>query len=229
MILDPILILVLKQGVRGAAIATIISQAITMLVFLLVYLRTEEKLFRFHIKAFNLGTTKEIARVGLPAGVQSMVFTMISIYIARLVFVSAKMSWPPRGSHPGRATDLDDCGGFQTALTVYIGQNYGAKQYTRVRRGVGAMSGCVDTYSLTVALMLLFLSQGFMSLFIDDPITKAYGVRYLQIISLAQVFMMIEAIGVGFFNGIGRTEIPSAVGILGNLIRIPLAYLLWKV
>ncbi|MDD4184200.1 MAG: MATE family efflux transporter [Candidatus Izemoplasmatales bacterium] len=227
MVLDPILILGLRLGVRGAAIATIISQALTMLVFTIVYLKTKEKLFRFHVKAFNLATTKEIIRIGIPAGLQSMVFTTISIFIARMVFGFGEIVMAAQriGTQVEQLTWMI-AGGFQTALTVYVGQNFGAKQYLRVRKGIGAMSGLLIPYSFVVALSLFFFAEGFMSLFVDDPLTKAYGIRYLKIISLAQVFMMIEAIGVGFFNGIGKTEIPSLVGIIGNTLRIPLAYLL---
>ncbi|MGI6392048.1 MAG: MATE family efflux transporter [Candidatus Izemoplasmatales bacterium] len=227
MILDPIMILGMKLGVLGAAIATVIAQMLTMLAFLFVFLKSKEKLFHFHIKELKPVVIKEIVRIGFPAGIQSMIFTMISIYIARLVFGFGEyvMAAQRIGTQVEQLTWMIG-GGFQTALTVYIGQNFGAKQFSRVRRGVGAMSGLLIPYSGMIALMLLFLAQAFMGLFVDDPITQGYGVRYLKIISFAQVFMMMETIGAGFFNGIGRTEIPSAVGIFGNLIRIPLAYLL---
>ena len=225
-ILDPILILGFQMGVRGAAIATIIAQALTTLVFLIAYLRTKEKLFRFHLETFRPRAVGDILRIGVFAGVQSMVFTTISIYIARLVFAFGEdvMAAQRIGTQVEQLTWMI-AGGFQTALTVYVGQNFGAMQFLRVRRGIGAMSAMLIPYAVIVALSLLFFASGFMSLFVDDPVTKAYGIRYLKIISLAQVFMMIEAIGAGFFNGIGKTEIPSVVGIIGNAIRIPLA--LW--
>jgi Na+-driven multidrug efflux pump len=81
-------------------------------------------------------------------------------------------------------------------------------------------------YAFIVGLMLFFFGEELMGLFLDDPVTKAFGMRYLRIISLAQVFMMAEAIGAGVFNGIGRTYVPSIIGVIGNGIRIPLAMFL---
>ncbi len=224
MILDPIFILVLKMGVTGAAIATVISQAITAGIFYVVYLKFSSTLFRFHIDAFDLNTMKNIIKIGLPAGLQSMIFTAISIYIARMVFVFGEdvMAAQRIGVQVEQLTWMI-AGGFQTALTVFIGQNFGARQFVRIRKGFGIISLMLVPYAAVVALCLFFFAPFLIGIFIDDPISKAYGARYLEIISLAQIFMMLEAIGSGLFNGIGKTHIPSIVGITGNVLRIPMA------
>ncbi len=224
MILDPIFILVLKMGVTGAAIATVISQAITAAIFYIVYLKFSSTMFRFHIDAFDFKTSKNIIKIGLPAGLQSMIFTAISIYIARMVFVFGEdvMAAQRIGVQVEQLTWMI-AGGFQTALTVFIGQNFGARQFARIRKGFGIISLMLIPYAAVVALSLFFFAPFLIGIFIDDPISKAYGVRYLEIISLAQIFMMLEAIGSGLFNGIGKTHIPSIVGITGNVLRIPMA------
>jgi Na+-driven multidrug efflux pump len=63
-------------------------------------------------------------------------------------------------------------------------------------------------------------------LFVDDPDTVAFAAEYLGLISFAQTFMMLEAIGSGLYNGVGMSYVPSWSGIVGNVARIPLALLL---
>ncbi|MDD3107261.1 MAG: MATE family efflux transporter, partial [Bacilli bacterium] len=117
-------------------------------------------------------------------------------------------------------------GGFQTAITVFVGQNFGARQYTRIRKGMKIMALILIPYAMVITSLLFFVPEFLIRIFIDGPVTVAYGVRYLRIISFAQLFMMLEAIGSGLFNGVGKTEIPSISGIISNALRIPIAYLL---
>jgi putative MATE family efflux protein len=227
MILDPILILVFRLGVQGAAIATVIAQGLTLGVFFLHHHWQKEKLYRFHVSEFDPKAMQDILRIGLPAGIQSMVFTSISIYIARMVFRFGDdvMAAQRVGTQIEQLTWMIS-GGFQAALTVFVGQNFGAKAFGRIRKGFGIISFVLLPYAFIVGLMLFFFGEELMGLFLDDPVTKAFGMRYLRIISLAQVFMMAEAIGAGVFNGIGRTYVPSIIGVIGNGIRIPLAMFL---
>ncbi|HOO43714.1 MAG TPA: MATE family efflux transporter, partial [Bacillota bacterium] len=76
-----------------------------------------------------------------------------------------------------------------------------------------------------IAALLYFEAEWLMKIFIDNTEMIAVGTNYLRIISLAQIFMMLESIGSGIFNGIGKSIVPSTNGIIGNLLRIPLA--LW--
>ncbi len=224
-VLDPLFILVMRMGVYGAAIATVIAQALTAMVFLIHYFRENKSIFRFHFDAFDIKSMKTIIRLGLPAGLQSMVFTVISIYIARMVFMFGEdvMAAQRIGSQIEQFTWMI-AGGFQTALTVFVGQNFGAKQPQRIRKGFGAVSLMLVPYAVLIAVLLYLLPSFLMGIFINDPISKQYGIRYLEIISVAQVFMMLESIGAGMFNGIGKTFIPSVVGIAGNALRIPFAH-----
>jgi len=227
MILDPILILVFRMGVSGAAIATVFAQAMTMLVYIIYYFLKNQKLHSVSFKALDFGAMKEIIRVGIPAGIQSIIFTSISIYIARMVFQYGEdvVAAQRVGVQVEQFTWMI-AGGFQTAITVFVGQNFGARQYTRIRKGMKIMALILIPYAMVIASLLFFVPEFLIRIFIDGPVTVAYGVRYLRIISFAQLFMMLEAIGSGLFNGVGKTEIPSISGIISNVLRIPIAYLL---
>jgi len=115
--------------------------------------------------------------------------------------------------------------GFQSAITVFVGQNFGAREYKRIKRSIWDISGILVPYALVISLLLLFIPETLLRIFIDDDLSVSYGIRYLQIISISQIPMIIEGIGAGFFNGIGKSYIPSVVGIFGNSLRIP--FVIW--
>lgn len=226
MALDPILIIVFKLGITGAAIATVTAQILTLLVFFIIYKRHNPNLKVFHFKNFNLNAMKKIIGIGLPVGIQSMFFTAISIYIARRVFEFGPniVAGQRIGVQIEQLTWMI-ASGFQSAITVFIGQNFGAKQYVRIKRSIFDISLILIPYALLISLMLLFIPETLMRIFVDDNQTVENGVTYLRIISLSQVFMIIEAIGTGFFNGIGKSYVPSIVGVVGNSLRIP--FVIW--
>jgi len=227
MILDPLMILTWKMGVIGAAWATVISQGITLAVYLLVYAFSKQKVFSFRREAFDPKTSKEILRIGLPTGLQSMLFTACSIVIGIIVldFGDKVFAAQRVGAQIEQFTWMI-AGGFQTALTVFVGQNFGARNYGRIRKGTALLSAVLLPYSAIVTT-IFFLRPGFLiGLFLDSDLeTFAYGEEYLRILSFSQMFMMVEGIASGLFNGMGMTKIPSTSGIIGNLMRIPLA--LW--
>jgi putative MATE family efflux protein len=225
--LDPLFILVFQWGVSGAALATILSQGISLLVFIGLHVFAKEKVLKISLKAIDSSAMREIIRIGVPSGVQSMIFTSISIYLARMVYVYGEnvMTAQRIGTQIEQFTWMIG-GGFQTALGVFVGQNYGAKQFARIKKGTILLSSILIPYAIFIALLLLFEAEWLMRLFVDDERIIAHGKVYLQIISLAQIFMMMEAIGSGLFNGIGKTKVPSVIGIVGNALRIPLAIVL---
>jgi len=226
MILDPILILGFRLGIQGAAIATVTAQTLTLFIFYLVYKKLNPTLKVFRFKNFNLVAMKEIIGIGIPVGIQSMFFTMISIYIARRVFAFGPnvVAGQRIGVQIEQLTWMISSG-FQSAITVFVGQNFGAREYKRIKRSIWDISGILVPYALVISLLLIFIPETLLRIFIDDDLSVSYGIRYLQIISISQIPMIIEGIGAGFFNGIGKSYIPSVVGIFGNSLRIP--FVIW--
>ena len=227
MILDPIFIISFQLGVTGAAWATILSQMITLFVFIILYLSHRKTGLVFKKAYLSKSSLKEIAKIGIPAGIQSMFFTSISILIARMIFVYGEsvMTAQRIGSQIEQFTWMIG-GGFQTALTVFVGQNYGAKAFDRIQKGTFTLAAVLLPYAVVISAMLYFGAEFLTKIFVDDPEVVYFGGRYLQIIAVAQIFMMLEGIGAGLFNGVGLTKVPSVVGIIGNLMRIPIAIVL---
>jgi Na+-driven multidrug efflux pump len=152
-----------------------------------------------------------------------MFFTVIAIYIARYIYDYGEYVVAAQriGVQIEQLTWMI-ASGFQTAITVFIGQNFGAKAYDRIRKSVYYTSLVLIPYAFIVSALLYFIPEQLMDIFLDNPISIQHGVVYLRIIALSQVFMIIEGIGTGFFNGIARSHISSSVSAIGNSLRIPL-------
>ncbi len=232
MILDPLLIFGIgpfpRLGVAGAALATIIAQLCVTVIFIIKARRTREifsnlKLF----KAPDMDRTKTIIRLGFPAGLQSGLFTVIAMFIARII-----AQWGPipiavqKVGSQIEAISWMTAGGFQTAMSTLVGQNYGANKWSRVVKSYFAGMSVMTVIGILTTGLLIFAARPLFSIFIDEEETIRYGIVYLQILGLSQLFMCWEATTAGAFNGLGKTVPPSVVGITFNALRIPAALIL---
>jgi Na+-driven multidrug efflux pump len=226
MILDPLFILVLGLGVSGAALATGISQFITLLIYVGIYLSSKRPAIIKIKTYYALNKIKDIIKLGLPVGIQSMIMTSISIGIGVMVaeYGEAVMSVSRIGSQI-EALSWMVASGFQVALASFVGQNVGANQYGRVKKGYITSMAMLVPYGLAVNALLYFGARPLFKIFIANEETLAHGIDYLKIISISQLFMILDLVTAGAFNGLGKTKIPSAIQIVGNGLRIPLA--LW--
>ncbi len=225
MILDPLFILVFGLGVSGAALATGISQFVTLMIYVAIYLSHHRPAVIKLRTYYALNKIKDIIKLGLPVGIQSMVMTVISIGIGVMVaqYGEAVMSVHRIGSQI-EALSWMVASGFQVALASFVGQNVGANQFGRVKKGYLTSMALLVPYGLAINALLFFGARPLFRLFIDNEDTLKIGIGYLKIISISQLFMILDLVTAGAFNGLGKTKIPSAIQIFGNALRIPLAF-----
>lgn len=233
MILDPLMILGIgpfpRLEVAGAAIATVIAQAIVTIVFVLVAIKRKELFSGLNLlSAPDMAHIKRIVKLGLPVALQSGFFTAIAMVIARII-----AQWGPvpiavqKVGSQIEAISWMTAGGFQTAMATFVGQNYGAKQWPRVFRGYFSGMTIMSIIGILTSLLLIFAARPLFSIFVPgEEETIMYGIVYLRILGLSQLFMCIESTTAGAFNGLGKTVPPSIVGILFNGLRIPAALFL---
>ena len=233
MLLDPIFIFgfgpVPAMGVKGAAYATVLAQFVVTAIFLSISFK-DHPLFR-KLNIFRGFHKKEIANIfklGTPPAIQSGLFAMIAMVIARII-----AKWGPTpiavqkiGSQIESISWMT-AEGFLTALSTFVGQNYGAKQYDRIREGYKKGMVIVGSIGVFATLLLFFFSESIFKLFIPkDPEALKIGISYLKILALSQFFLTIEVGTQGAFNGIGKTLPPAITAITFNSLRIPMALLL---
>ncbi|AEF86827.1 MATE efflux family protein [Treponema primitia ZAS-2] len=228
-ILDPVFIFVLRLEVRGAAIATVISQLVVAAgMFAGVNWLKGRPFERYPIK---IRIEKEkiamMLKWAVPIGVESLLFCFLSMVTSRIEasFGAFAMATGKVGSQIESLSWLIG-GGFGSALIAFIGQNYGAGKWDRIRRGVRISALLMTAWGIFVTLLLYFAGGFLFSLFLPDPELVQFGTKYLRILAFCQLAMNLEAVSAGAFKGTGRTMAPSAVSIISNLIRPFLALIL---
>lgn len=233
-ILDPVLIFGIgpfpEMGVAGAAIATITSHIIVSLCF--IYLIYKDREEHFKIKLFrevDFTYYKTLFVLGTPVALQNGLFTIFSMIMGVIVasFGPVAIAVQKVGSQI-ESISWNSCDGFASALSSFVGQNYGAKKIDRINKSTKyALIGVIIWGSLTTAI-LVFLGEIIFSAFINEPEAVLKGTDYLKILGYSQLFMCLEITVAGIFKGLGRTYIPSIIIAVLTGCRIPLAILLCR-
>ena len=230
MILDPILIFGLGPipalGVKGAAIATIFAQFIVTIVFII--LGKQSDAVYSHVNLFikpDFEYIGKMVRLGFPPFVQTAIHSGISMILTRIVadFGDTAVAVLNIGSQIESIAWMS-AEGFSSAISAFIGQNFGAGKIDRIKKGYYRGIQILGGIGIFASLLLIFGAKPLFTLFTPrDPVAIAEGTKYLRILGTCQFFMCIEIGTAGAFNGIGKTLPPTLIGVIFNISRIPLA------
>lgn len=229
-ILDPILIFgwgfAPKLGVAGAAIATVFAQIVVTTCFIYIVLKSKEEYFKLRLfKEIETKYYKVLYKLGLPVAIQSGMFTVFSMLLGVIV-----ASWGPvavavqKVGSQIEAISWMTAEGLSVALGSFVGQNYGAKKYSRINKGCRIAIIVSSVLGIITTLVLVFAGESIFSIFIDESEAIEKGAIYLKILGYSQFFMCLEIITTGAFKGLGRTYIPSTIVTILTGARVPLAY-----
>lgn len=230
-ILDPLLIFgfagIPAMGVMGAAIATVVAQAVVCMLFLLA-IRQETVVFtRIKLRTLHPWAMKEIFRIGLPSALQSMIFSSISMVIARLIagWGDAAVAVQKVGSQIESISWMTS-EGFAAALNSFVAQNYGAHNTDRIHQGYRLSMIAMLSWGIFCTAVLMFFPEVIFRVFIQEGDVLPLGVDYLRILGISQLFMCMEITTAGAFSGLGRTTPPSIISVTLTAARIPMAIVL---
>ena len=233
-VLDPLFIfgfgVIHPMGVAGAAIATVLAQLVVMLLFLYTILRDTVLFCDVHIlHSYSSQHTREIFRIGLPSAVQSMLFSGISMVIARLIagWGDAAVAVQKVGSQIESISWMT-AEGHAAALNSFVAQNHGAKNTDRIREGYRLSMIVMLSWGVFCSFVLIVFPQLIFQVFIQEAEVLPMGVDYLRILGVSQLFMCMEITTAGAFSGLGKTLPPSIVSITLTGARIPMAILLGR-
>ncbi|HIV99149.1 MAG TPA: MATE family efflux transporter [Candidatus Ornithospirochaeta avicola] len=216
-VLDILFVGPLKMGVAGAAWATISSQMISALLCL-VYLRKEKEEIRYHITKTSLNPfmVKRTMQIGLPAGIQSVLYTISNLILQAHVNgfgTDTAAAWAAYGK-------IDSLfwlaiNAFGLAVTTFIGQNYGAGLYDRVRKGVRTSVLMASVLTISLSILFMFFGRFFLMLFASDEQVLSIGMSILILLVPTWITYMPIEVFSGAMRGCGKTLIPTIITCVG--------------
>lgn len=230
-VLDLFLVAELGMDVGGAALATSIAMYLSWIVSV-VYIKRKfpELEFTFLPKRFHGEEMKKIVAIGLPIGLNNSLYSFG--HMAMQTMVNAQGSVFMAGnSVAGRITGLSNIAisALSSAATTFSGQNYGAHNYERLRKGyirIPVISGAI---TLLFGLAFITIRTPILRFFATDEMVLFYADRYVVVLLLSQwLFAVFNGI-ICIVNGVGKVRYTTVINLLMLwAVRIPSAYIISK-
>ena len=216
-ILNLFFVAVLGMTVNGVAIATVISNALSSLILFIRLIRTD-KYIKLEPRSLRIDgqSMKLILKIGLPAGIQSAVFSLSNIVIQSAINSLGKVVMAASSA----ALNIEllayyVLNSFSQACTTFVGQNYGARQIDRCRKTL-LLSILEDFIASAIAIGIVLLSGRFLlSIFNSDPEVIEIGYTRLIFLFSAYVFSMLYEVLSGYMRGFGISLIPAILTTIG--------------
>lgn len=208
---------VLHMTVDGVAIATVTSNAISSTI-LYSRLRRTKKEIHVDPRSLRIDITslKQILRIGLPAGIQSTMFSISNIVIQSAInslgtIVMAASS----AAFNIEVISYNVLNSFSQACTTFVGQNFGAGNLQRCKKAL-KLSLLEGFIALTTAIVLiLFFGKSLIAVFNREPEVISTGYIRLMILMVSHIFTLIYEILSGYLRGFGISFIPAVLTTLG--------------
>lgn len=216
-ILNLFFVAILHMTVDGVATATVIANAVSAAI-LYYKLRRTDRIIRVSPKALRIDvkSMKRMLRIGLPAGLQSAVFSVANIIIQSAINSLGTIVMAASGaSFNIEIITYNILNSFSQACTTFVGQNYGAGDVKRCKRTMllCLLEGAI-ALALAIALILPFGKQ-LLSVFNNDP--QVIDVGYIRLVTLmtAHIFSLCYEVLSGYLRGFGISVLPAVLTMVG--------------
>lgn len=228
-ILDLLFVVVFGWGVMGVALATIIAQTFSF-VFGIWYINKRLSIIHISLRKaeFSFDILSKCIKIGLPAGVQNMLFSVGTMVLQRLV----------NGYGPAFMAGFSSVGkidsfafmpiaSFATAITTYVGQNVGARQFDRVKAGVRSTIFMSFFLCLVISTLVLLFGRYLLMAFSQDEEVIYTGLQFLYRLMPLYFLLSVLFIVNAALRGAGESILPLISAIISLLVaRVPSAYIL---
>ena len=222
-ILDVLFVAVLRMGVAGAALATISSQFFSAVLVILCLTHTQD-IYKVEWKKIRIDgrMLQRIIRIGIPAGMQSVMYNISNIIIQAGVNnlgTDNVTAWATYGKVDGLYWMMINALGI--SVTTFVGQNYGARRMDRVRKGAGACMTIGVVLTAIVSAALYFWGYLFIELFTSDPQVQMISQSLIRfMVPTFITYITIEILS-GTLRGVGDAWMPLIItGVGVCLVRV---------
>ena len=219
-ILDLILVVVFNLGVIGVGMATLIAQIASAILIFIILLRTKLdcKIYINKIR-FYKKYLKEIFRLGLPIGVQSVLYPISNTIIQSSINtfgVNSIAAWAISGKLDFLIWTVSDA--FSVAISTFVAQNYGAKKHQRARDGIKIALSMSMVAIFVISFILYFYNKPLAYFLIKDKNIVDLTSEVIHLIAPLYFMYVIGDVLSGAIKGTGNTLHPMVINIFGICI-----------
>ena len=230
--LDLVFVAVFGMGAMGAALATVLAQAMSVVLSLLL-IRRKGLIFPFSAKQirFDIGIIRRTLRMGIPIALQDFLVSISFLVLLAIVnslglIISAGV---------GVAEKITSFimlvpSAFMQSMSAFVAQNIGANQPARARKAL--FYGMATSFGVDVlmAAAAIFFGDRLAAIFTTDPAVIEAAALYLMSYGIDTLLVSFLFCFSGYFNGCGRTTFVMLQGIIGAFcVRIPVAFLVSRI
>ena len=215
-LLNLLFVLQFDWGVAGVAAATVIANVVSAIILFHELLKAEG-VIKLHLNALIVDREElfEIVRIGLPAGIQGMVFSLSNLLIqAAINSLGADAMAASAAAFTIEINVFCVVNAFGQAATTFVGQNYGAGNIQRCKRATWVSMGLSAIFMQTLCCVILFFAEEFLSLFNSDPEVIRLGVIRLWYIVLPELINVIMEGLSGALRGYGISMTPAVITLI---------------
>ena len=217
-VLNVVFVTMLHMNVAGVALATTISQALSAVLVLGVMMkRTDACKLEWKKMRFYGMELRRIVRIGLPAGIQSSLFSISNVMIQSSInsFGGILMSGNAASANIEGFVYVTMNAFHQTAVN-FIGQNVGAQQYDRVKKIYRTCLCCVTVTGLAVSLSVYAMGEALLSIYITDSAEAiSWGLLRMGMIVVPYFLCGLMDVSTGALRGMGASFTPMLISVLG--------------
>ena len=216
-VLDLLFVLAFHWGVFGVAIATVLSQVVSAVLIMVRLMLTRES-YRVEIRKirFDRGILRNVIRIGLPAGMQSVLYSVSNLVVQASINsfgTDAIASWAAIGKIDGFIWMVMSA--FGIAITTFVGQNFGAQKYGRVKRSIKICLVMALSTTIALSILLLLFMEPLLRFFTGDETVIAIGQNFFWVLAPSYfTYVFIEILS-GAIRGAGESFQPMLITCFG--------------
>ncbi len=215
-VLDFVFVLYFDLGVAGVGIATTLAQLVSAILVMYQLMHTDQdyKVYLHKIR-FEKCILKRIVTIGIPAALQNSIVSFSNVIVQSYIskFGSAAVAGY------STTTKLDGflqlpIQSFSMAITTFVGQNYGAQNYKRVRKGLYTTLLMCEIVIVIGAFLIYTNGDFLVGLFSQDKDVIIAGVTMISVFAPGYIFLPLSHVTAGALRGVGLSKIPMYSMIL---------------
>ena len=217
-VLDLLLVVVFHMGVAGVAIATICSQLLSAVLVVISLMRSEMTSYQLFPKRLRIYAMpmRSILMIGVPTALQSVMYNASNIVIQASINsfgTDAVAAWTAYGK-----MDIIfwmTITAMAQSITTFAGQNYGAGEYERLKKGVRVSVAMTACFTALLSTAFFLLARPLLAIFSPDPDVLEVGVEMVRFLAPCYITYILIELLTGAIRGAGKSVAPMLISVFG--------------